>query len=135
MRLLPKPRPPLLTRRLSDPRVLEFYSGRDRPHDRERVREHFYVSDYVTRCLVELNEQAIGYLQFYPVESELKRLYGYPTNECVWGMDQFIGESDYWNRGIGTQLVLAVASYLRWSWSRQSSDGPRSLESTRLKGF
>lgn len=85
MRLLTEADAPLLTRWLSDPRVLEFYSGRDCPHDRERVREHFYVSDYVTRCLVEWNEQAIGYLQFYPVEPESKGLYGYPTMSACGG--------------------------------------------------
>lgn len=112
VRLLTEADAPLLTCWLSDPRVLEFYSGRDRPYDLEQVREHFYVSESVTRCIVEWNGQAIGYLQFYPVEPESKTLYGYPTNECLWGMDQFIGEPDYWNRGIGTQLVQAIASYL-----------------------
>ncbi|MEI0739873.1 GNAT family N-acetyltransferase [Paenibacillus sp. JTLBN-2024] len=27
-------------------------------------------------------------------------------------MDQFIGEPDYWNRGIGTMLIRAMAKYL-----------------------
>ena len=27
-------------------------------------------------------------------------------------MDQFIGESTYWNKGIGTQLVRAMVAYL-----------------------
>lgn len=58
------------------------------------------------------NGQAIGYLQFYPVEPESKTLYGYPVNECLWGIDQFIDEPDYWNQGIGTQLFQAIASYL-----------------------
>ena len=27
-------------------------------------------------------------------------------------MDQFIGESTYWNKGVGTQLVSAMVAYL-----------------------
>jgi len=32
----------LLVKWLSDPRVLEYYGGRDRPHDLELVKEIFY---------------------------------------------------------------------------------------------
>ncbi|OQA79909.1 MAG: Bifunctional AAC [bacterium ADurb.Bin243] len=32
--------------------------------------------------------------------------------ETIYGMDQFIGEPDHWNRGIGTLLVTSVVQYL-----------------------
>lgn len=53
----------LLVKWLSDPVVLEFYEGRDRPHDLELVREHFYDEQAeVTRCIVQYKERDIGYL-------------------------------------------------------------------------
>lgn len=42
---------PLLVKWLSDPAVLEYYEGRDRPHDLDLVRAHFFADseDGVTR--------------------------------------------------------------------------------------
>ena len=34
------------------------------------------------------------------------------SKEVIYGMDQFIGETSYWNKGIGTKLVSSVAKYL-----------------------
>ena len=34
-------------------------------------------------------------------------------NETVYGMDQFIGEPDYWDRGIGTEYLKLVLQFLR----------------------
>ncbi|WP_433752034.1 GNAT family N-acetyltransferase [Paenibacillus amylolyticus] len=99
---------------LTDPKVLQYYEGRDRPHDLEMVREHFYnQDDNATRCIVEYGENLIGYIQFYELEEEERTEYGYEdTDEIIYGTDQFIGEVDYWNRGIGTQLVQSMQVYL-----------------------
>lgn len=103
-----------LAKWLSDERVLAYYEGRDQPHDAALVQENFYPDeDTETRCLISYQNTPIGYVQFYPLELCDKREYGYPSHEIVYGMDQFIGEPSYWNRGIGTQLVLAVLHYLR----------------------
>ena len=103
----------LLAKWLSDPRVLEFYEGRDQPHDLERVYESFYLeeSDSI-RCIVMHHNQPIGYIQYYEIDDEERELYGYAAEERIFGMDQFIGEPDYWNRGIGTLLVQSMAAYL-----------------------
>jgi|GEM_PF-6326619 len=50
---------------LTDPEVLQYYEGRDRPHDLHLVREHFYnQDDDATRCIVEYGGNPIGYIQF-----------------------------------------------------------------------
>lgn len=105
---------PLLVKWLSDPRVLEFYEGRDRPHDLEMVRRRFILKrgNPVQGCIVEYQEKPIGYIQFYPVTEEERDKYGYPSTESVYGMDQFIGEPEYWDRGIGTLLVRAMTEHL-----------------------
>ncbi|MBY9079442.1 GNAT family N-acetyltransferase [Paenibacillus sp. HN-1] len=96
---------------LSDSRVLEWYEGRDNPFDPVKVDAAFFKKDETTRCLAEYEEQAVGYIQFYPLAGEEKRIYGY-TSENVWGIDQFIGEPECWNRGIGTMLVSSMVRYL-----------------------
>ncbi|QJD83208.1 GNAT family N-acetyltransferase [Cohnella herbarum] len=105
---------PLLVRWLSDPVVLEYYEGRDRPHDMDLVRQHFYEDcEGVTPCIIQYNQVDIGYLQFYLIdEDELEQydLKDYQGN--IYGMDQFIGESEYWNRGIGSRLIQETVKYL-----------------------
>ena len=99
---------------LSDPRVLEYYEGRDRPHDEARVREHFLArqGDSVTGCIVEYDQSPIGYIQYYLLTDAEKAGYGYPRTLRVYGIDLFIGVPKLWERGIGTSLVTTTADYL-----------------------
>jgi len=103
----------LLVKWLSDPEVLKYYEGRDRPHDIEMVRENFYYIDEATKCIFEYDGESIGYIQFYPIDKETKEEYGYLNrNENIFGTDQFIGETKYWNKGIGKKLVSSMIEYL-----------------------
>ena len=112
VRLLEEQDSLLLVKWLSNPTVLEFYEGRDNPFDLDKVKSVFYRSDDKdVKCIVEYENQAIGYIQFYPLEDETKKEYGY-SDENVYGTDQFIGEVEYWNKGIGTSLVRAMTKYL-----------------------
>jgi len=104
---------PLLARWLSDPRVLEFYEGRDSPYDEDMVRTHFLSPDeYMERFIVFHSKRPIGYLQVYPVHPAKRPLYGVGEDEAPFGMDLFIGEPDLWDRGIGSRLVRQAAAYL-----------------------
>ncbi|MEC0369247.1 GNAT family N-acetyltransferase [Paenibacillus chibensis] len=103
----------LLAKWLSDPEVLQYYEGRDRPHDLERVYEHFYREDSESiRSIVMYRDEPIGYIQYYEIDEAERELYGYAKSERIFGMDQFIGEPGFWNRGIGTRLIQSMASYL-----------------------
>lgn len=104
-----------LVKWLSDPCVLEYYEGRDQPHDMEMVTEHFYnrENSEVTGCIIEYEGAEIGYIQFYPIEEDEKEEYGYAdTLETIFGTDQFIGEVPYWNKGIGKQVVSSMIEFL-----------------------
>ncbi|CAH1195801.1 Bifunctional AAC/APH [Paenibacillus allorhizoplanae] len=104
----------LLISWLNDPLVLTYYAGRDCPHDEDLIDEHFYKEeDSVVRCLIEYENRPIGYIQFYEIEEEERLEYGYSnTNEKIYGTDQFIGETAYWNKGIGKLLVRSMLDYL-----------------------
>lgn len=105
----------LLVKWLSDPKVLQYYEGRDRPHDLEMVNEHFYnrTDDQVTGCIVEYDGAEIGFIQFYSIDDAEKEEYGYTgLAETIYGTDQFIGETDYWNQGIGKILVASMVEFL-----------------------
>lgn len=106
---------PTLSRWLTDPRVLEFYEGRENPHNLDKVTEVFGSKQdrCVMGCIVRFDEKDIGYIQFYPVSEAQKSEYGMNDDALVYGMDQFIGEPEYWNRGIGSALVKAAADFVR----------------------
>ncbi|CAM3183564.1 GNAT family N-acetyltransferase [Paenibacillus lupini] len=105
---------PLLVRWLSDPVVLEFYEGRDNPHDEALVQKHFYEDrEGITSCIIQHHGIDIGYLQFYEIEEDEKEEYDLSDHKgVIYGMDQFIGEPDYWNKGIGSELIKETVRYL-----------------------
>ncbi|MDF2681994.1 MAG: family N-acetyltransferase [Brevibacillus sp.] len=104
---------PYLVKWLSDERVLRYYEGRDRPHDLELVREHFYPPvDDASRLLFLYDNHPIGYGQYYPLDEEDKQKYGYDLTTGIYGMDQFIGEPDYWDKGVGTFIVQSLLAHL-----------------------
>ena len=68
----------LLIKWLSNPLVLEFYEGRDNPFNLEKVEKAFYPpEDDEVRCIVKFKDNDIGYIQFYPLDDEIKNDYGY----------------------------------------------------------
>ncbi|MGR9049515.1 GNAT family N-acetyltransferase [Halobacillus faecis] len=102
----------VLAKWLSDPRVLEYDEGRDQPFNLSRIESDFVtLEDEKTQCLVLYKGVKIGYIQFYEFDKGMKNQYGY-RDPVVYGMDQFIGEVMYWNKGIGSLLVTSMVEYL-----------------------
>lgn len=104
----------LLVKWLSDPEVLIFYEGRDNPFDKNKIREVFFdPSDAAQKCIFSYINKPIGYVQYYELEKDEKKEFGYESKQQIYGMDQFIGETDYWNKGIGTLLVQTMIQFLK----------------------
>jgi aminoglycoside 6'-N-acetyltransferase len=102
----------LLAKWLSTPEVLEFYEGRDNSFDVEKVERVFYSSDDdEVKCIIEYEGKSIGYIQYYELDKAAQKEYGYESGK-IFGTDQFIGEVDYWNKGIGTLLVSSMTEFL-----------------------
>ena len=106
----------LLALWLSDPRVLEFYEGRDNPHDLDRVREKYsprvQAEENIVPCIIELERQPIGYVQYYPLPPESLAEYRIDLAESAYGIDLFIGAPELWGRGHGTRVLHALTDYL-----------------------
>ncbi|MFC0190079.1 GNAT family N-acetyltransferase [Fictibacillus aquaticus] len=115
VRILEKEDAHLLAKWLCDPGVLEFYEGRDNPFDLDRVEREFYNPDEDgVLCIVEFDGVPAGYIQFYHVTVEDRMRFGYEDpSEVIYGMDQFIGETELWNKGVGTILVQGMVKYLK----------------------
>lgn len=131
---------------LNDPRVLAFYEGRDNPQDMSTITARFFRNssdDRVDRSMVLWRKIPIGYVQTYLVDAEELSAYAYEYGELgtVYGMDQFIGEPEYWDQGIGTLLVNTVANRLSTNaWCQcvvmdPRVDNPRAIHVYEKCGF
>ena len=101
-----------LVKWLSDPVVLDFYEGRDNSFDMKKVNKNFYAQNPdIIRCIVEFEGLNIGYIQFYLVNDKTSKITDYHQDEIIFGMDQFIGETQCWNKGIGTLHVKTMTDY------------------------
>ena len=101
---------------LSDERVLEFYEGRDNPHDLAKVVETFgpraQGEDNVVPCIMLHEGVPIGYMQYYPVAESERHKYQIESIDGVYGVDLFIGNPDLWGKGIGTRALSMLVDYL-----------------------
>ena len=106
---------PLLLKWLGDDRVLQYYGGRDLRYTMETLTAH-YTEPFEGegfRVIAAYDGIPIGYGQIYRVCGDAFDEYSYPdTGACVFAMDQFIGEPEYWNRGIGTEYTKAICAWL-----------------------
>ena len=102
-----------LVKWLSDTEILKYYEGRDIVFDQKKVAKEFiHKRDGTVRCLVLFAGNPIGYFQYYPLgEKDMQEWYNGESG-MYYGMDQFIGEPVYWNRGIGTLLIRSACVFL-----------------------
>jgi aminoglycoside 6'-N-acetyltransferase len=102
---------PLIVTWRSRPEVHEWYGGRPVTEDEILVR-HIHSTEPVTRCIVEMDGEPIGFLQYYRYIREWKPAVGLRKSEDAWGIDLFIGEPHLHGTGIGSRLVRGVAEFL-----------------------
>lgn len=129
---------------LTDPWVLEFYEGRDAVFTLDSIRETYLSKrEGIYVCILEWNGKAIGYLQFYPVNTPSERQsYGFEgTEETVFAMDQFIGVAEEWGKGHGRQFLSMMLSYLEDTCKAQAvlldphTDNLRAIRCYEACGF
>ncbi len=106
---------PLMYKWLTDDRVLEYYEGRDVRFTPEMLSEKFLEEiPNGFRVIFEYGDMPVGYGQAYLLSGELLDEYSYPDDgRVVFATDQFIGEPEYWSRGIGTAFLKLMTEYLR----------------------
>lgn len=101
---------------LSDPQVLEYYEGRDKKFTLETIKKKYAPrvlgEERVTPCIIVFEGTPIGYLQYYELSGKQKRKYDLNIKSKSYGVDLFIGETDYWNRGLGAKILALLLQYL-----------------------
>jgi len=111
----------VLSRWFADPRVLEFYAGRDAPLRPEDVRRKFLgprrdssgrIRDY-RACILQRGHIPVGFLQFYRFTAREAASFGYGPSERTFGFDLFVGDPKLWGHGLGTRAVRMTRDFLR----------------------
>lgn len=134
----------LMCKWLTDNRVLEFYEGRDKKYTQKEIWEHYTEqwTDEIYRVIIECDAIPIGYAQIYRVQGEIFNEYNYhDTDKKIYAMDQFIGEPEYWNKGIGTEYCRLACQYLRTEMCADRvildprKNNPRAIRAYQKAGF
>lgn len=109
----------LMAKWLSTEELLDYYEGSSNSFDLEKVIKKFAPRAKgevaVAPCIIEYNQKAIGYIQYYliePDEYDVGDAINMKNYRLPYGIDLFIGETDNWNKGIGTIAVRSLISYL-----------------------
>lgn len=133
---------PHLLRWLTDPVVLEWYEGRDRPFTSRQVQEHFYCEDGLSRSIILYENTPVGYVQVYPLDDAEKIEYGCPAAPSpAFAMDQFLGEPACWGRHIGRSFLtlllhhLTTAEHARAVYVDPHTDNLRAIRCYEASGF
>ena len=108
----------LLVRWRAEPHVHEWWDPDDPAPTFDEVVEHYGPrvrgEDETAACIIEVDDRAAGYLQFY---RWLPYLQDEPTIDVgadadTYGIDIHIGEPDLIDRGIGSRAVDLVCRHL-----------------------
>lgn len=93
---------PLMLKWLTTPHVKEWWD--DGEDTLEKVALHYGREKGIGRFILldeaDGTERKIGYFQYYK------------TTDDVIGIDQFIGETDYLNRGVGTEAIKLFIKFI-----------------------
>jgi aminoglycoside 6'-N-acetyltransferase len=109
----------LMNKWRTDEKVLEFYGGRDEPYDLKRViktyKPRILGKEPLKACIFSYENRDIGYLQYYQLNQlpeHIREMYSLENTHQVYGIDLFIGETEYWNQGIGTKVLSLAIEYI-----------------------
>ena len=141
---------PVLARWRSDPRVLEFYGGRDRALNERGVRDRYFVRHRdpdtgryyeFQPCLVKRDARPVAFVQYYRLPKFEQGLFDDAPGDLTYAIDFFIGEPALWGQGLGTRMIGLVRDYLlehrgaRRVVADPRVDNPRSVRALEKAGF
>jgi len=110
----------LLLEWLSNPELIELAWGEEAPWDIEKIEDNFFEektseNSVVMACIIEYENKAAGYIQYYMLDENSYRFNSkVPYEKFIggYGIDLFIGYPELWGKGIGTNVISAMTSYL-----------------------
>lgn len=103
----------LMTKWLSDPRIYKFIHGK--PKDLAWVKKKYgpriREKERVNSCFIEFKNLPIGYIQYFNIKPYEKD-YEMKNTQDVWAIDMWIGEPDFWEKGIGSKSLKLLVDFI-----------------------
>lgn len=100
----------LLFEWFNDPKVMQFWYGRDKPRSKHWIKTHFVPSikglrDW-TYWIIEFEKQPIGYMCNTAVKDDDGKILGRVE------IDILIGDKTKWGQGFGSDALKAMLNYV-----------------------
>ncbi|HJA93007.1 MAG TPA: acetyltransferase [Candidatus Eisenbergiella merdipullorum] len=101
---------------MTDPLTMKYWEGMTEHFTYQRVIEEYWagIREGVIPCIIIYQGKSIGFCQFcilnpqyYEVPAKLYYSFAGRT-ELVYGIDIFLGETEYRNHGIGSQALMLL---------------------------
>jgi aminoglycoside 6'-N-acetyltransferase len=100
----------------NSPHVREWWDPDDPPLTLEGLIEELSAAadSETTSCIIELDGEAVGFIQFYPWDREEAYLaeVGLILPRGSWGLDVYIGDPALAGRGVGSRAVRLLSDHL-----------------------
>lgn len=98
---------------MTDPLTMKYWEGMSEHFTYQRVVRDYWsgIREGIIPCIITYQKKNIGFCQFCTLNPQYyevpeSRYYSFVSpDELVYGIDIFLGESDYRNRGIGTTAL------------------------------
>lgn len=105
---------------MTDPETMKYWEGMTEHFTYSRVIENYWenIREQVEQCIIEYDQEPIGFCQYCLLNAEY---YEVPVQQyekfvsqtdTVYGIDIFIGEVPFRNRGIGTESMTLLIKAL-----------------------
>lgn len=103
----------LMTKWLSDPRIYKFIYGKSKNLKwvKNKYGPRSRKEEPVNSCFIEFKNQPIGYIQYFNIKPHEKD-YEMENTQNVWAIDMWIGEPDFWDKGIGSRTLNLLVDYI-----------------------
>ena len=101
----------LLCKWLNEPHVKEWWDDHLTDEEIKSKYKKRIGDNVIVPFIVFLNDKPIGFIQYYHANKVGDEWWPNEVEGTI-GIDQFIGEKDLINRGIGTKMIHAFIDYL-----------------------
>lgn len=110
----------LFLRWMTDPETMRYWAGMTEHFTYERVVRRYleHIEEGVAQCIMEYEGRPIGFCQFCRLDAPYFEVPGQlydrfiGPQECAYGLDLFIGETGYRDRGVGAQCLSLLMQAL-----------------------
>lgn len=105
---------------MTDPQTMKYWEGMTEQYTYERVAREYRqnAQRQIEQCIIEYDARAVGFCQFcvlsagYYEAPQAQYDKFIKESDLVYGIDIFLGETEYRSRGIGTECLKALMKAL-----------------------